>query len=58
MEPELATLVTARRMGLTRDELNELTMGDFLVYVDMWTYDPDDEDIVRPATQADIDAFF
>lgn len=58
-DPELGTLVTAKRMGLSFEELNMFTMEDWLGFVDMWVGDDDeDEDGVRPATQADIQGFF
>ncbi len=45
-------------MGLSFDELNRMTMEDFLDLCDMWAFDPDDDDVIWPATQADIDRFF
>jgi len=48
-------LVTAKRMGLSFEELNMLTLDDYIDFVELWA--PEDEDGERYATQADIDAF-
>ena len=51
---ELRTLVMAKRMGMSFEELSFLTMQDFLDFVDAWI---GKEETVRNATQADIDRF-
>lgn len=51
---ELRTLVMAKRMGMSFEELSLLTMQDFLDFVDAWI---GKEENVRSATQADIDRF-
>ena len=58
--PDLELLVIGKRVGLSFDEINELTVNDLLkyvnIYVDMETGKPKPRR--RAATQADIDAFF
>ncbi len=52
-------MVIAKRVGLTFDELNQMTLDEFFDYVDIWVGDNDDKSAApRQATQADIDAFF
>jgi len=46
----------ARRIGLSLQELDMLTMQDFFDLV--YAYMGDDPDKPREATQADIDAFY
>jgi hypothetical protein len=53
-DPEIGVLVTARRVGLTFEELNVLTLDSFVTFIDLWT--GDDPSGTRPATQADIKA--
>lgn len=56
---EVSLLVIAKRVGLTFDELNQMTLDEFFNYVDIWVGDDDDKSAApRQATQADIDAFF
>ena len=56
---EVSLLVIAKRVGLTFDELNQMTLDEFFDYVDIWVGDNDDKSAApRQATQADIDAFF
>lgn len=52
---EVSLLVMAKRMGLSFDELNMMTLQDFMDFAEMWTgdYEADQE-----ATQADIDRFY
>jgi hypothetical protein len=52
-DPELGVLVTAKRMGLSFEELNMLTLDDYITAVEMWA--GEDEDGERYATQEDID---
>lgn len=54
----MATLVAAKRMGLSFDELNQMTMADLMDFTELWLPDDDDEGTVRPATQADINRMF
>ena len=56
--PELATIAAAKRLGLSFDELNRFTMSEWLDFIDIWIGDNEQDDTVRPATQADIDRFF
>jgi len=53
-------LATGKRIGLSFDEMNELTVNDLIklveIYVDMET--GKQKPRRRMATQADIDAFF
>jgi len=53
---EISLLVIAKRVGLSFDELNQMTLDEFFNYVDIWV--GDDANEPRPATQADIDAFY
>ncbi len=56
---EVSLLVIAKRVGLSFDELNQMTLDEFFDYVDTWVGDNDDKSAApRQATQADIDAFF
>ncbi len=49
----------AKRVGLSFDELNQMTLDEFFDYVDIWVGDNEDESAApRQATQADIDAFY
>lgn len=52
---EVSLLVMAKRMGLSFDELNMMTLQDFIDFAEMWTgdYEADQE-----ATQADIGRFY
>lgn len=52
----MGILVTAKRMGLSFDELNMMTLGDYMDFCDMWVGDDEDE-YEREATQADINRF-
>ena len=49
---EVGVLVTAKRMGFSFDELNLLTLDDYVTCTELWN---PDEDAPREATQADID---
>ena len=52
---ETGILVTAKRMGLSFDELNLFTLDDYLTFVDKWA--GDSEEGTRQATQVDIDKY-
>jgi len=53
---DVNVLVMAKRLGMSFNELDLLTMQDF---VDMaYLYMGDDPDAPREATQEDIDAFY
>ena len=53
---EVSILVMAKKLKLSFEELNIMTMDDFMNFVDM--YIGEDEGIVREATQDDIDKFY
>ena len=56
---EISLLVIAKRVGLSFDELNQMTLDEFFDYVNIWVGDNEDESAApRQATQADIDAFY
>jgi hypothetical protein len=52
-DPGLGILVTAKHIGLSIQELNLLTMDDYVSFVDLWA---GDDDGPRRATQQDINA--
>lgn len=52
---EVSLLVMAKRMGLSFDELNEMTLQDFMDFIEIWIGDNEEE---YEATQADIDRFY
>jgi hypothetical protein len=52
---EIGILATAKKMGLSFEELNLFSLNDYLVFVDKWT--GKESDGYRQATQADIDFF-
>ena len=52
--PNLAILVSAKRMKLSLTELNTMSAQDFHDFIQLWTGDNDDEEGTRPATQDDI----
>lgn len=52
---EIGILATAKKMGLSFEELNLFSLNDYLVFVDKWA--GEESDTVRQATQADIDFF-
>lgn len=52
---EIGILATAKKIGLSFEELNLFSLNDYLVFVDKWT--GGESDTVRQATQADIDFF-
>ena len=52
---EIGILVTAKRMGLSFDELNLLSLQDYLIFVDKWI--GKEENGTRQATQADIEKY-
>ena len=52
---EIGMLVTAKRMGLSFEELNLLSLQDYLIFVDKWT--GKENNGTRQATQADIEKY-
>lgn len=52
---EIGILATAKKMGLSFEELNLFSLNDYLVFVDKWT--GEESDGYRQATQADINFF-
>lgn len=48
-------LVTAKKMGLSFEELNLFSLDDYLTFVDKWT--GEEQEGIRQATQADIEQF-
>ncbi len=50
----MGILVTAKKMGLSFEELNLFSLDDYLTFVDKWT---GQEEGIRQATQADIEQF-
>ncbi len=44
----------AKKVGLSFDELNQLTMNDFMAFIDMYIGDSEE----KSATQSDIDRFY
>jgi hypothetical protein len=55
-DPALSILVTAKRVGLSFQELDWFTLDDFVSFVELWT--GDDSDAPRKSTQEDINAMF
>lgn len=55
---ETSLLVIAKRVGLSFDELNQMTLDEFFDYVDIWVGGDTSESGPKQATQSDIDAFF
>lgn len=53
---EIGMLVTAKRMGLSFEELNLLSLQDYLIFVDKWTGESG-QGGTRQATQADIEKY-
>lgn len=53
---EVSILVMAKQTGLSFDELNMMTLQEFVDYIDLWVGDEDNEP--RNATQEDIDKFY
>ena len=53
---EISLLFMAKKVGLSFDELNQLTLQDLYDLVDMWI--GEDSETAREATQEDIDAFY
>lgn len=53
---EVSILVMAKKLKLSFEELNIMTMDDFMNFVDM--YIGEDKGTVREATQDDIDKFY
>lgn len=49
----------AKQIGIPIDELKQLTMGELMSLIELYTqsHQPKEEKKVRDATQADIDAF-
>lgn len=58
---ELGILVTAKKMGLSFEELNLFSLNDYIEFVDRWVgeegQEQEQEGAVRHATQADIDFY-
>lgn len=54
---EITILVMAKRAGLSFDELNQLTLKEFIEFANKLTGKQPDE-LPRKATQADIDNFY
>lgn len=54
---EVSILVMAKQTGLSFEELNMMTLQEFVDYVDMWVGDEDNNE-PRMATQEDIDNFY
>jgi len=52
---EIGILATAKKMGLSFEELNLFSLNDYLVFVDKWAGEESSDH--RKATQADIDFF-
>lgn len=49
----------AKRVGLSFEELNQMTLDEFFDFVDAWVGEVDNKSAApRKATQADIDAFY
>lgn len=56
---ELYILASAKRMGLSFEELSLFTLNDFLIFIDMWIgEDAGESATTREATQEDIDMFY
>lgn len=53
-EYEIAILVMAKKMGMTFDELNIMSLNDFIIFSNMYT----DEESHSDAKQEDIDGFY
>ena len=53
-DPALGILVTAKRMGLSIEELNLLSLDDFMSYMELWAGPEDGAS--RRATQGDINS--
>lgn len=55
---EIFILASAKRMGLSFEELNMFTLSDFLNFIDIWIGEEETESKPRMATQDDIDIFY
>lgn len=55
---EISLLVMAKKMGLSFDELNYMSLQDFMDFADMWSGNQEGEEVVLEATQEDIDRFY
>lgn len=55
---EIYILASAKRMGLSFEELNMFTLNDFLTFIDVWIGEETIENKPRMATQEDIDRFY
>lgn len=53
-EYEIAILVMAKKMGMSFDELNMMSLNDFIIFSNMYT----DEEPQSDANQEDIDGFY
>ena len=57
-DTEIGILVTAKKMGLSFEELNLFSLDDYIAFVDKWVDNKGGKkETVRQATQADIDFF-
>lgn len=54
---EIRILTTAKRVGLSLSELNQMTLAEFMAFINHWTGKQSDEGS-RMATQTDIDNFY
>lgn len=54
---EASILVMAKKVGLSFEELNLMTLQDFVDFIDLWMEEPEEE-TERMATQQDIDSFY
>lgn len=54
---ELSILVMSKKVGLSFEELNILTMNDFMDFIDIYLGETDAV-VERDATQDDIDDFY
>ena len=57
-DTEIGILATAKKMGLSFEELNLFSLDDYIAFVDKWVdNEGGKKETVRQATQADIDFF-
>lgn len=54
---EIGILVTAKKMGLSFEELNLFSLQDYIDFVDAWVGEKEETGGRRQATQADIDHY-
>ncbi len=55
---EIGLLVMAKKLGMSFEELNELTIDEFFDFIDIWVGEETEEETPREATQEDIDNFY